>query len=103
MSEIRRLGILAGTLQGLGYEITNAYEDLLFIEHLPFLLQFDAKDADKLFFYLHKEMETAEGNEILMNVSDALKKDSFSIIKKGTFACVPNAKNKEAIDIVFYD
>jgi len=54
--QYRPLGIVKDVLEGLGAEVSYVYEDLVFVKHNHFLLQFGDIGKD-LFFYQNTEIE----------------------------------------------
>lgn len=52
----RPLGVVRTILEGLGAEISYVYEDLVFVTHNHFLLQFGEVGRD-LFFYQNTEID----------------------------------------------
>lgn len=66
---LKPLGIVTEIVESAGMGISYAYEDLVFLEHNAFLLQFTANDKELL---IHTNSEAEEG-EI---------KDSIAKLKK---------------------
>jgi hypothetical protein len=81
---LRPLGILKTLLEGLSFEITHCYEDLIFIESNVFLLRMEAQGEDvSLFFNTDSEVEKRdEVGKMLRNTG---KKQSLNISSSGTF------------------
>ena len=63
----RPLGKITALLADLGLEVTYAYDDLVFIQHSVFLLQFtDENHILKLF--TNRDCEPVEANEIASSI-----------------------------------
>ena len=54
--DYRPLGVVKELIEEVGAEVSYVYEDLIFIKHNHFLLQF-GKVGEVLFFYANDEME----------------------------------------------
>jgi hypothetical protein len=55
---LKPLGIVTEIVESAGMGISYAYEDLVFLEHNAFLLQFTANDKELL---IHTNCEAEEG------------------------------------------
>lgn len=100
---LRPLGKIMQALEDAGHPVTHAYDDLVFVDHMPFLLRFDAENAQQLYFYGHKDWDSSENNGFFQTASSALKSISCELIKQGRFELAENTKEEESIDITFYD
>ena len=103
MTQIRQLGQVMEVLEGAGYPVTHAFDDLIFIEHNPFLLQFSEDDAKKIYFYGHVDWEQNKHEDLFEIISILLSEQEHSLVDKGRFDLAPNEDQKEAIDIMRYD
>jgi hypothetical protein len=102
MGQIRQLGLIMESLERMGFPVTHAYDDLIFIEHLPFILQFSEKDARRMSFFGHIDVDEAMHNELFAKISVVLGEHEFKIVDQGQFNVVPNDNDSESIDVRFY-
>jgi hypothetical protein len=97
---IRPLGIVMEVLGELGHEISYAYDDLVFVQHNDFLLQFgDTGNVLSLFFNCDcpaKDVETIEHSLI-----PAADRKGLSVIRKGRYSI--DEKPDENLEIKFFD
>lgn len=80
----RPLGLVKEVLEKVGAEVSYAYEDLVFIKHNHFLLQF-GKSGDILFFYANVEVGPEDSNiqyDILAKTAGAR---GISLIDQGMY------------------
>lgn len=80
----RPLGIVKGTLEPLGVEITYVYEDLIFIKHNHFLLQF-GEVGEKMFFYRNSEIEIDEAMGQFNILSTSLSVEGLELNYQGSY------------------
>lgn len=82
---LRPLGIVKELIEELGHEITYAYDDLIFVNHNDFLLQF-SDEAGKLDLFFNTECPKEESVAIsALLVTGALTK-GLEITSKGTYS-----------------
>nr|WP_320015964.1 hypothetical protein [uncultured Desulfobacter sp.] len=100
--ELRPLGIAKEIIQETGLDITYNYDDLIFIEHNPFIIQFDDENLKNLnlFFNVDCEQETAVKLEAQLN--NAASQREFTLITKGKFE-MKQKEGTEEIDIKFIE
>ncbi|MBN1499670.1 MAG: hypothetical protein JW982_05935 [Spirochaetes bacterium] len=103
MTDLIPLGEVSKSLEEIGYEVTYAYNDLVFIEHSPFILRFDLEDVRTVHFYAHNSFDETEKNKYFSDVNDKLNKSSFKIIMSGTFELMESRKEDNNIDVIFYE
>ncbi|MDQ1269203.1 MAG: hypothetical protein QG618_509 [Thermodesulfobacteriota bacterium] len=98
--ELKPLGIATEIVQETGLNITYNYDDLMFIEHNPFILQFDDENSKNLnlFFNVDCEQETAEKLEA--QLKNAASQRGFTVTTSGKFE-MRQKENTEEIDIKF--
>jgi hypothetical protein len=84
--------------EATGLDITYAYEDLVFPEHMAFLIQFDDNNAKKLFCFFHSDCDPGDKKDIYIQLVKASSENNFNLEDKGIF----NFKQKgEDIEIRF--
>ena len=100
--ELRPLGIAKEIIEETGLELTYNYDDLVFVQHNPFMIQFDDDNAKnlKLYFNIDCEEETAVKLEAQLKAS-ALQRE-FTITPSGKFE-MTQKEGTEEIDIKFIE
>jgi len=100
--ELRPLGIAKEIIEETGLEVTYNYDDLVFVQHNPFMIQFDDDNSKnlKLFFNIDCEEKTAEKLEAQLKTS-ALQRE-FTITPSGKFE-MTQKEGTEEIDIQFIE
>lgn len=94
----RQLGKITALLAELGLEVTYAYDDLVFVQHSAFILQFTEEPA-QLKLFINTECEPAEANQTASEVILALSNAGFSVQLVGRFFLTPN--EDETLNIEF--
>ncbi len=92
------LGKITALLADLGLEVTYAYDDLVFVQHCTFLLQFTDKPST-LLAYCNEECTPAEADAVIEQMVATFSEAGFSIIPKGTYALSQN--EDDTIDLKF--
>ena len=90
-------------LETLGHPVTHAYDDLIFTEHMHFLLKFDDAAEKALWFYGHQGQSEDENTGFFVKLSSGLEAAGFMLNEKGTFNMSKNEEQTDAIDIAFFD
>lgn len=80
----RPLGQLKEMLDGLGMQITYAYEDLVFIQHNHFLLQFGAS-GEMLYFHGNIETPAEELTHYATIIHTAATAAGFTLLQRGHY------------------
>jgi hypothetical protein len=96
----RPLGLVKGTLEPLGVEITYVYEDLVFIKHNHFLLQF-GETGEKLFFYRNSEIEIEEAMGQFNILSTSLSGEGLELTFLGSYQL--EEKDDGTMSLEFYE
>lgn len=81
---LRPLGIVKEVIEEIGHEITYAYDDLVFVEHNDFLLQFDA-NPDELALFFNTECACDEADVIAAKLVTAGASKGLAVSRKGTY------------------
>jgi hypothetical protein len=83
-----------------GFEITYAFEDLVFSEHSIFIIQFDKENDTLLHLFFNIDCEISTAENIKQSLFKAAEQHEIKIEDSGKFRI--NAKtNSEEIDIEF--
>lgn len=85
----RPLGLVKGTLESHGVEITYVYEDLVFIKHNHFLLQF-GEVGEKVFFYRNNKIESEEAARQYEILSTSLAVLGLELTYQGSYLLEEN-------------
>lgn len=80
----RPLGIIKMLMEGLGFEVTHCYEDLVFIEHNAFLLRMEAK-GEEVSLLFNTESDVNKRKEIEEQLKTAGKEHNLIISCSGTY------------------
>jgi len=94
----RALGKITALLADLNMEVTYAYDDLVFVQHSAFLLQF-TDDPAKLKLFSHTECDPKEAGTIISDVVGAFAKGGFNVLPSGRYSLKPN--DNETLNIEF--
>lgn len=89
MMEQRQLGKITALLADLGLEVTYAYDDLVFVQHSAFILQFTDIPA-QLKLFINTECDPAEANDTASNIILSFDKAGFIVMPVGRFFLTPN-------------
>ncbi len=96
----RALGIVREIVTDLGHDLTYAYEDLIFIDHNAYLLQFTDSPAT-LNLYFNIELSEDDATEIEQNITDSAAKRSIGIDRKGHYELAQ--KSDDNIEVKFFN
>lgn len=98
MTMERPLGKVTAALADLGLEVTYAYDDLVFVQHSAFMLQF-TDEPHKLKLMINTECVPAEANEVAANIILALDRVGMDVTPVGRFFLSQN--DDETLNIEF--
>ncbi|AAM71946.1 MAG TPA: hypothetical protein DEB17_02490 [Chlorobaculum sp.] len=82
---LRPLGEVMAMIEALGHEVTYAYDDLVFINHNDFLLQFDAAEPNALALFFNTECNAAEADHVAARMIPEGIEKGLIIRRKGTY------------------
>jgi hypothetical protein len=91
---LKPLGIIKEMLDGIGLQITYAYDDLIFVEHTAFLLQM-GESSKEVLLYFNTESANDKRNEITTLLQECGRQYRFQVNRKGTYSLVQNEEQKE--------
>lgn len=80
----RPLGLVKQLLEEIGIEITYAFEDLVFIQNNPALLQF-GKVGEMLFFYANEDIEATEAAQLFATIQTKVGSHGMSLVQRGRY------------------
>jgi hypothetical protein len=98
---IKPLGIVRELVQSIGFDISYAYDDLVFSDHSIFILRFDDTYPDNLYLYFNSDCNVAEADTIRKQIIPAGKIMGLHITSTGLFKA-EQREGKEEIEINFY-
>ncbi|NMW20691.1 MAG: hypothetical protein HKK67_03470 [Chlorobiaceae bacterium] len=97
---IRPLGTVMQLLEELGHEVTYAYDDLVFVNHNGFLLQFD-KTGSVLNLFFNQNCPKKEADDVEQSIIPAGDKKGLSIITKGKYSVTEKADENLQIEFFY--
>ena len=85
----RPLGLVKEMLTAMGLESTYVYEDLIFVSHNAFLLQFGDNGED-LGLFLNRECPPKDAAEVIAKAMAAAANVGLRAVLKGKYELSPN-------------
>ncbi|MDJ0623748.1 MAG: hypothetical protein QNJ17_12340 [Desulfocapsaceae bacterium] len=83
----RPLGVVKKTLDSLGVEVSYVYEDLVFITHNHFLLQF-GEVGTEIFFYHNVEIKPEEASLQHGILATSFAKEGIALHNNGSYSMI---------------
>jgi hypothetical protein len=96
---LRPLGTVMELIESIGHEVTYAYEDLVFVDHNHFLLQF-GKEARSLDLFINTECSADEAKSISAKMISSAPPMGLVINPKGTYTM--NEADDNSLQITFH-
>lgn len=96
----RPLGLVKEALEQIGIEVSYAYEDLVFIQHNHFLLQF-GKTGAILFYYANVETAEETAQQFFRAVQAVLGAKGMTLVNRGQYRLTADAG--EELSLHFLD
>ena len=81
----RKLGVVKEIVEAAGMGIAHVYEDLVFLNHNAFLLQF-TKDSSRLLLHLNRDAEQVLAQEQISLLKQAAAEREMRIDDGGSYA-----------------
>lgn len=94
----RPLGTVKEMLEQIGMEVSYAYEDLVFLAHNRFLLQF-GKVGEVVFFYANIETPVDEAGRLFGQVVSAAAQHGLAVLQRGGYRI--SAEEGERLNLEF--
>ncbi len=94
------LGKITAILAECGFEVTYAYDDLVFIESSAFIIQF-TDDPTVMKIFRHVDTEPKAAGEAEKTILEEHAKKGFSILPSGQFNITENEGDDETVNIEF--
>ena len=98
---LKPLGILKEMLDGIGLEITYAYDDLIFVEHNAFLLQMGESGED-VRLYFNTDSSVEKRADITNLLKECARQYRFVVDRKGTYS-VNQDESKQELQLQFFE
>lgn len=98
--KMRPLGYVRQVVEEMGYEITYAYDDLIFISHSAFLLRF-GEELRILYLYFNRECRPADAEKLSAKVIKAFGDAGFFVDVRGRYSM--EQKEGENLQLIFHD
>ena len=92
---LRPLGLATEIIDDLKLEVTYAYDDLLFVEHNTFILQFDDAQKHNFRIYFNIECEAGTATRLEQALSAAARARECLIENCGKFELVGQEGSSE--------
>ena len=83
-----------------GLEVTHAYQDLVFVEHSAFLIQFDPSDLKRTICHFGEECPEEDRAKLLPRLQKAFKDEGLVCDQGSTFR-LEQVEGKEEIRVLF--
>lgn len=96
----RALGLVREIVTELGHDVTYAYEDLIFIDHNAYLLQF-TDSPETLNLYFNVELSENEAAEMERNITGPAAKRNMGIERKGHYELAQKPDNN--VEVKFFN
>ncbi len=90
---LKPLGIIKEMLDGIGLDITYAYEDLVFVEHNAFLLKM-GKSGEDIRLYFNTDSSMEKRNDITNLLKECGRQYRFVVDRKGTYSIMQKDQNE---------
>ncbi len=87
--QFRPLGVVKDLLESLGAEISYAYDDLVFVKHNHFLLQF-GQTSEEVFFFKNVEIEREESTNQYNSLSSTAAQMGLQVPYAGEYSLTEN-------------
>ncbi|WP_372775485.1 hypothetical protein [Mangrovibacterium sp.] len=88
-------------LEEAGTDISYAYDDLVFVEHTAYMLQFDDDKHSNLKIYYSTEIDDNQAAAEEKKLLPLMKKHKMTLTKAGKFS-LKQKEDSEEIDILFF-
>ena len=98
--QLRPLGIATEIIEETGLNVTYNYDDLVFVEHNPFLIQFDDGNLKNLNLFFNIDCEEQAAQQLASQLKKAASQREFTITPSGKFE-MTQKENTEELDIRF--
>ena len=98
--KLRPLGIAEEIVQATGLNITYTYDDLIFVEHNVFIIQFDDANPKNLKLFFNVDCQAGTAGKLTDQLASSAKDKQFTMTPSGKFE-MSQKEGSEEIDIQF--
>ena len=95
--QMKPLGIVIEAVKEYGLEVTYNYEDLVFVEHNHFLLQF-GNDTTSIFFSANSEETKEFSEEAFAKLKKLIEARELRLIYRGTYTMTEDENEELKIE-----
>jgi len=88
-------------LEDAGFEVSYAYDDLVFVNHTAYLVQFDDENSSNLKLYFNAEIEEAQALAETKKLQPYAGSRKITLTTAGKFKLEQKADTEE-IEILFF-
>lgn len=93
--ELRPLGKAQAMVEAVRLDVTYAYDDLVFVEHNPFLLRFDTEEASRMFLHFNVDCEAEELVKLQKKLVIAAENEGIDLETASKYTLLPNEETSE--------
>ena len=98
--QFRPLGKVREMVQAIGFDVSYAYDDLVFSDHSLFIIQFDDKRTDVLKLFINADCVMQESKRVEKLLGAEAQLAGLIIEKKGTFS-INQKEGTEELEVMF--
>ena len=92
---LRPFGIVKEVVEAVGTEISYNYDDLVFIEHNPYLVQFSGETDKVCFVFFNQDIDKGAAVDLTKRLQNEGFKRELDMQVKGYYKMEPNEETKE--------
>jgi hypothetical protein len=101
-TNLRSLGKAREMAQASGFDISYAYDDLVFSEHNVFIIKFHERDYSKLYLYFNIDCDPKVALSIEQKMIKYGPVSEMGVVRKGFFS-IKQAEDKEELELSFME
>lgn len=96
------LGIAKEVVEAVDLEISYAYDDLVFVEHNPFLLQYDERSPKSFNLFFNRECDEVHAANLEKRLIGAAADREFALENCGSYALSESAEGDKEVQLQFF-
>lgn len=96
----RPLGKVREMVQSIGYDISYAYDDLVFADHSLFIIKFDDENPQNLQLFFNEDCDKLEAQKIEVQLLTEAQKAALNLYRMGAFS-INQKTDAEELEITF--
>jgi hypothetical protein len=101
-TNLRSLGKAREMAQASGFDISYAYDDLVFSEHNVFIIKFHERDNSKLYLYFNVDCDPKEAIIIEKKMKKYGPVSEMGVVRKGYFS-IKQVEDQEELELSFME